>query len=239
MLWPKANVANSALFSDGAVATGMPLSSRQKRTLCHCGDKLIELSRKITYSFALIKCRRWVMTAKIVAGEGRERQKVPMQILEWSDPQWPWTADAEWFSCDGVDAIVKNANVPKGSFYYYFKVKRIMLRPFWTPMTVSSSITQKTSTWIILHTNGTSGKFHNDACEGIKKYNFTRGCLVGKWCRRVRGFPNPSLKYYRIFWELAGTCCGLPVRRVIFRRNSSNMNNTQLAAIFWSGWEGA
>ena len=27
------------------------------------------------------------------------------------------------FLATGVDAIVKNANVPKGSFYYYFKSK--------------------------------------------------------------------------------------------------------------------
>jgi TetR/AcrR family transcriptional repressor of nem operon len=34
------------------------------------------------------------------------------------------------FLSTGVDAIVKNASVPKGSFYYYFKSKRNTPRPF-------------------------------------------------------------------------------------------------------------
>ena len=34
------------------------------------------------------------------------------------------------FLSTGVDAIVKNASVPKGSFYYYFKSKKSMPRLF-------------------------------------------------------------------------------------------------------------
>ncbi|KZO74800.1 hypothetical protein CMV63_16870 [Escherichia coli] len=39
---PKANVANSALFSDGAVATGTATVQSAKANTLHCGDKLIE-----------------------------------------------------------------------------------------------------------------------------------------------------------------------------------------------------
>ncbi|NVD80219.1 TetR family transcriptional regulator C-terminal domain-containing protein, partial [Escherichia coli] len=36
--------------------------------------------------------------------------------------------------------------------------------------------------------------FINDACEGIKKYNFTRGCLVGNMMQESPGLPQSFIK---------------------------------------------
>lgn len=104
------------------------------------------------------------------------------------------------FLATGVDAIVKNANVPKGSFYYYFKSKedyaQTVLNAYdsFFEHKLKKHLHESSCTPMVRLEN-----FINDACEGIKKYNFTRGCLVGNMMQESPGFPNPSLKYYRIF----------------------------------------
>lgn len=104
------------------------------------------------------------------------------------------------FLATGVDAIVKNANVPKGSFYYYFKSKedyaQTVLNAYdsFFEHKLKKHLHESSCTPMVRLEN-----FINDACEGIKKYNFTRGCLVGNMMQESPGLPNPSLKYYRIF----------------------------------------
>lgn len=104
------------------------------------------------------------------------------------------------FLATGVDAIVKNANVPKGSFYYYFKSKedyaQTVLNAYdsFFEHKLKKHLHESSCTPMVRLEN-----FINDACEGIKKYNFTRGCLVGNMMQESPELPNPSLKYYRIF----------------------------------------
>lgn len=104
------------------------------------------------------------------------------------------------FLATGVDAIVKNANVPKGSFYYYFKSKedyaQTVLNAYdsFFEHKLKKHLHESSCTPMVRLEN-----FINDACEGIKKYNFTRGCLVGNMMQESPGLPDPSLKYYRIF----------------------------------------
>ncbi len=145
------------------------------------------------------------------------------------------------FLATGVDAIVKNANVPKDSFYYYFKSKedyaQTVLNAYdsFFEHKLKKHLHESSCTPMVRLEN-----FINDACEGIKKYNFTRGCLVGNMMQESPGLPQSFIKVLQNIlesWQALVAAClsdALSSGEI-----SSNMNNTQLAAIFWSGWEGA
>ena len=83
------------------------------------------------------------------------------------------------FLSTGVDAIVKNASVPKGSFYYYFKSKEEYAQ---TVLSAYDSFFVHKLQKHLYESSFTPmmrlENFIDDACDGIKKYNFTRGCLV-------------------------------------------------------------
>lgn len=143
------------------------------------------------------------------------------------------------FLATGVDAIVKNANVPKGSFYYYFKSKedyaQTVLNAYdsFFEHKLKKHLHESSCTPMVRLEN-----FINDACEGIKKYNFTRGCLVGNMMQESPGLPQSFIKVLQNIlesWQALVAAClsdALSSGEI-----SSNMNNTQLAAIFleWLG----
>ncbi|MBM1022863.1 TetR family transcriptional regulator [Enterobacter sp. A11] len=145
------------------------------------------------------------------------------------------------FLSTGVDAIVKNASVPKGSFYYYFKSKEEYAQ------TVLSAYDSFFEHKLKKHLHASScapmirlENFIHDACDGIKKYNFTRGCLVGNMMQESPGLPPSFIKQLQDILEswqaLVATCLSDALSS---GEICSDMNDKQLAAIFWSGWEGA
>lgn len=145
------------------------------------------------------------------------------------------------FLSTGVDAIVKNAKVPKGSFYYYFKSKEEYVQ------TVLNAYDSFFEHKLKKHLHAPScapmvrlENFIHDACDGIKKYNFTRGCLVGNMMQESPGLPPSFIKQLQDILEswqaLVAACLSDALSSGEIR---SDMNDTQLAAIFWSGWEGA
>ncbi|PCO21403.1 TetR family transcriptional regulator [Escherichia coli] len=134
------------------------------------------------------------------------------------------------FLATGVDAIVKNANVPKGSFYYYFKSKedyaQTVLNAYdsFFEHKLKKHLHESSCTPMVRLEN-----FINDACEGIKKYNFTRGCLVGNMMQESPGLPQSFIKVLQNIlesWQALVAAClsdALSSGEI-----SSNMNNTQL-----------
>lgn len=145
------------------------------------------------------------------------------------------------FLSTGVDAIVKNAGVPKGSFYYYFKSKEEYAQ------TVLDAYDSFFEHKLKKHLHESScapmvrlENFIDDACDGIKKYNFTRGCLVGNMMQESPGLPLSFIKQLQDILEswqaLVATCLS---EALSSGEICSDMNHRQLAAIFWSGWEGA
>ncbi|WP_312776213.1 TetR family transcriptional regulator C-terminal domain-containing protein [Pseudescherichia sp.] len=145
------------------------------------------------------------------------------------------------FLSTGVDAIVKNASVPKGSFYYYFKSKEEYAQ------TVLSAYDSFFVHKLKKHLHDSSctplmrlENFIDDACYGIKKYNFTRGCLVGNMMQESPGLPLSFIKQLQDIlerWQALVAACLSDA--LTSGEICSDMNNTQLASIFWSGWEGA
>ena len=117
------------------------------------------------------------------------------------------------FLATGVDAIVKNANVPKGSFYYYFKSKedyaQTVLNAYdsFFEHKLKKHLHESSCTPMVRLEN-----FINDACEGIKKYNFTRGCLVGNMMQESPGLPQSFIKVLQNIlesWQALVAACGM------------------------------
>ncbi|MVT01334.1 TetR family transcriptional regulator [Enterobacter sp. 10-1] len=145
------------------------------------------------------------------------------------------------FLSTGVDAIVKNANVPKGSFYYYFQSKEEYVQ------TVLGAYDSFFEHKLKKHLHNKSGtpmermeSFINDACEGMKKYEFTRGCLVGNMMQESPGLPPSFIKQLQDIldsWQNIVSSCLYDA--LLAGDITSDVNEKQLAAIFWSGWEGA
>lgn len=82
--------------------------------------------------------------------------------------------------------------------------------------------------------------FINDACEGMKKYEFTRGCLVGNMMQESPGLPPSFIKQLQDIldsWQNIVSSCLYDA--LLAGDITSDVNEKQLAAIFWSGWEGA
>lgn len=145
------------------------------------------------------------------------------------------------FLTTGVDAVVKQAGVPKGSFYYYFKSKEEYgisvldaYDRFFTHMLTKHLENDLHSPLARL------SHFIADACAGMQKYAFSRGCLVGNLMQECPGLPSTFVaqldtilggwqaRVQRCFHE--AQCQGEIAQHADIKR---------LAAVFWSGWEGA
>ncbi|MEJ4043573.1 acrylate utilization transcriptional regulator AcuR [Erwinia sp. SLM-02] len=145
------------------------------------------------------------------------------------------------FLSTGVDAIVKNASVPKGSFYYYFKSKEEYAQ---TVLDAYDSFFEH-KLKKHLHTPSCAPmlrleNFIHDACDGINKYDFTRGCLVGNMMQESPGLPPSFIKQLQDIlerWQALVAACLFDA--LSSGEICSEMDDKQLAAIFWSGWEGA
>ena len=145
------------------------------------------------------------------------------------------------FLSTGIDAIVKNAHVPKGSFYYYFRSKeeyaQAVLNAYdsFFKHKLKKHLNEPSCTPMMRMEN-----FIRDACAGIEKYNFSRGCLVGNLMQESPGLPPSFIELLQSIlarWQALVAAClsdALSAGEIC-----SELNDTQLAAIFWSSWEGA
>ena len=145
------------------------------------------------------------------------------------------------FSASGIDEILRKVDVPKGSFYHYFKNKeafgaelidrygryfsdkldRIYLNETRTPM-------QR------LH------DFVDDAEVGMRRYNFSRGCLVGTLGQEMGALP-PDYRslLVKVFLDWQGKTSACLKAAAKAGEISSSIDCDKAAEFFWIGWEGA
>ncbi len=145
------------------------------------------------------------------------------------------------FLSTGVDAIVKNASVPKGSFYYYFKSKEEYAQ---SVLSAYDSFFEHKLKKHLLNTAHSPlerlGHFIDDASEGIEKYSFTRGCLVGNMMQESPGLPPAFIQQLQAILESWQDLVAASLDEALISGEIvSRLDAKQLAALFWSGWEGA
>ena len=114
------------------------------------------------------------------------------------------------FATTGIDAILKRINVPKGSFYNYFKNKEAFGQEVLHQYALYFA---RKLDYCLLNDQVSPmqriSDFVEDAKSGMIKHEFRRGCLVGN------------------------------LGQVQQEQIPSHSDCDELAAFFWIGWEGA
>lgn len=145
------------------------------------------------------------------------------------------------FVASGLDAILKNAGVPKGSFYHYFASKDAFGEAVLAHYNGYFSAKLDTH---LLNTHYSPLKrlenFVHDATEGMARYQFKRGCLVGNLGQEVDTLPasfRAQLTAIFTGWqERVATCLKAAQQS---EEINSDINCSDAAEFFWIGWEGA
>lgn len=145
------------------------------------------------------------------------------------------------FSATGIDEILRKTDVPKGSFYHYFKSKEAfgaeLIERYATYFSskldrifLDESLTPKQR----IHA------FFEDAEAGMKRYNFSRGCLVGNLGQEMGALPasyrNLLIQVFEDWQNKTSVCLKEAVEA---GEISSTIDCDKVAEFFWIGWEGA
>ncbi|SLM24899.1 transcriptional regulator, TetR family [Stenotrophomonas indicatrix] len=145
------------------------------------------------------------------------------------------------FSATGVDAVVKSLGVPKGSFYHYFDSKEAyglaVLQAY------DAYFCRKLDRHLLDAARDPLDRivaFMADACNGLQRFQFRRGCLVGNLGQEVGTLPiafRDCLLSVFNGWELRLANC---LRLAQARGDLSSAADCKaIASYFWIGWEGA
>lgn len=145
------------------------------------------------------------------------------------------------FAAAGIDGILKKVSVPKGSFYHYFKSKEDFGQAVID--NYASYFAAKLDKCLLDESIAPLQrivKFAEEAKQGIIKFEFKRGCLVGNLGQEVAILPDSyRLVLQNIFavWEgKMQTCLETAKQQGDIKQN---INCVQQAEYFWIGWEGA
>lgn len=145
------------------------------------------------------------------------------------------------FSATGIDEILRRVQVPKGSFYHYFDSKEA----FGSDLIdcYASYFARKIDSFL-LDASLTPLKriraFIADAKDGMARFNYERGCLVGNLGQEMGALPESfRQKLINVFsdWQTRLENCLRAAREA--EEISAEVDCKQLAAYFWIGWEGA
>ena len=145
------------------------------------------------------------------------------------------------FSGVGIDAILRRADVPKGSFYNYFRSKEALgtelIARFaaYVSLKMERCLADETLTPL-----RRLRVFTEDVRHGMVRENFRYGCLVGKLAQEVNSLPGSFREQLaEVFaqWE-ERFAKGLKAARDA-GEISPALDCERAAAFFWFGWEGA
>jgi TetR/AcrR family transcriptional repressor of nem operon len=151
------------------------------------------------------------------------------------------TFTEQGFSTIGIDAILKQVGVPKGSFYYYFKSKEDF------GLQVIARYDEYFCGKLFRHLNQRSVPaierltlFVDDACRGMEKYQFRRACLIGNFAQEANLLSDTivtALEASLQNWiELLTRCFEEAKEQGAL---DPEIDCHAYAEFFWTGWEGA
>lgn len=145
------------------------------------------------------------------------------------------------FTVSGIEPILKSVGVPKGSFYHYFSNKEAfglaVLKAY------QQYFERKLDHFLLnedIPYQQRLVEFSKDACEGMVRHDFKRGCLVGNLEQEsvlLSDVFNQQIQACYQSWQdkLAQYLLAGQAEGAFSFTNDAN----QMAQIFWLGWEGA
>jgi TetR/AcrR family transcriptional regulator, transcriptional repressor for nem operon len=145
------------------------------------------------------------------------------------------------YSATGIDEILRRVGVPKGSFYHYFGSKdRFGLELI---ENYENYFKRKLNRFLLDEAIAPLNRlenFMNYAIEGMARYEFKRGCLVGNLGQEMGALPEEfRAKLQSVFheWQLTVERCLQEAQ--LNGDISSTIDCKESAYVFWIGWEGA
>jgi TetR/AcrR family transcriptional repressor of nem operon len=145
------------------------------------------------------------------------------------------------FNNTALDELVKEAKVPKGSFYYYFQTKdkyaQEVIRNYgdFFLAKLTRHLTNASLTPV-----QRLKAFVEDATGGVKRFEFKRGCLIGNLGQEMASLDEDfrqSLSQVMGEWRRIFIDCieeGKTLGEI-----TTKVDSEALAQFFWSAWEGA
>lgn len=145
------------------------------------------------------------------------------------------------FTASGLDKILRNVGVPKGSFYFYFASKEAFGHAVLSHY--ANYLAKKLDNCLLDTTFSPLQRIRNfveDAKQGIVKHDFKRGCLVGNLGQEVdllpESFRSVLIAIFETWQQRIATC--LREAQAVGELGLS-ADCDDLAEFFWTGWEGA
>lgn len=145
------------------------------------------------------------------------------------------------FSVTGLEEILGRVDVPKGSFYHYFGSKEDFglelierYAEFFANKLDRHFLDPALSPLARVHA------FIDDAKDGMARFAFRRGCLIGNLGQEMAALPESfrvRLKNTFEDWQRRLAACLAEAQRA--GELGDSLEPEQLAAFFWIGWEGA
>ena len=145
------------------------------------------------------------------------------------------------FSATGIEAILRQAGVPKGSFYHYFDSKEAFGSAVIT--TYADYFARKLDHFLGDETRPPLERiaaFVDSAAQGMERFDFRRGCLVGNLGQEMASLPlafRAQLERVLQDWEARMTRCLQAAQQA--GQIGADVDCARMAAFFWTGWEGA
>ena len=145
------------------------------------------------------------------------------------------------FSSTGLDEIVQAAAVPKGSFYYYFGSKQAF----------ALAVIDNYAQYFARKLDRTLGNaalpplqrlkaFTRDATQGMQRFDFHRGCLVGNLGQELAGLEDHfRCRLLAVLDDWRDRVRGCIAEAQACGDITTPLDPAQLAQFFWSAWEGA
>ncbi len=145
------------------------------------------------------------------------------------------------FAATGIDEVLRQVGVPKGSFYHYFDSKEAFGREviaayaaYFGRKLDSAFADEALSPLRRLEA------FVADAADGMARFDFRRGCLIGNLGQEMASLPEPYRDLLEaVFrdWERRLSAC-LDAAKAAGEL-TAGVDCERMARSFWIGWEGA
>jgi TetR/AcrR family transcriptional repressor of nem operon len=145
------------------------------------------------------------------------------------------------FMATGIDVVLKQVGVPKGSFYHYFPSKEAFGHAVLD--SYASYFSTRLDRWLLdasLTPLERLVGFVQSAKEGMAQYSYRRGCMVGNLGQEVSVLPagfREVLESIFVDWQTRLSTCLKAAQACGELAASADCD--ELAAFFWIGWEGA
>lgn len=145
------------------------------------------------------------------------------------------------FSATGLDEILRSVNVPKGSFYHYFESKDAFGAELIDAY--NAYFVDKLDHFLLNKSREPIDRLRDFVCDaeaGMKRYGYSRGCLVGNMGQEMgslsEAFRQQITGVFSDWQERTARC----LREARARGDiPDDVNCARAAELFWIGWEGA